>query len=178
MGPTSLYAYGDENGNFTENFSKVYDYTLPGVDEVDELARRHDIGYDKIGAVGQNSLMNDFGTTPVDIAALKGWEEILSNKDAHPDVNKKGRSAALNAAILFRAVATKKVLAISKFMKSNYSEETTKSAKNNYNLFLKKYMQKDGEGNWTREDEMWKKNENKDGTSSYTPIAPKKKDDD
>ena len=176
MGPTSLYKFGANDDYYSENFSKTYDYTLPGVDAVDDLARTHDMEYDKIGAIGQNSLMNDFGTTPADIAALQGWEDILSNKDAYPGVNKKGRDAALNAAILFRVVATKKVTAISKFMKKNYSKEATKNAKDNYNLFLTKYMQKDGEGNWKRKDEMWKKKENKDGTVSYSPIASKKKD--
>jgi RHS repeat-associated protein len=162
MGPTSLYKFGGDDDYFNENFSRTYDYTLPGVDAVDDLARIHDMAYDKIGAVGQNSLMNDFGTTPADIAALKGWEDILSNKEAHSEVNKKGRDAALNAAILFRIVATKKVTAISKFMKNNYSKEATKDVTNNYNLFLIKYMEKDGDGNLRRKEDMWLKDKNGD----------------
>ena len=167
MGSTSLYKVGD-NGYYNEYFSKTYDYSLPGVDAVDNLAKLHDIGYDKIDAKGQNSLMNDWGTTPIDIDALNGWQEIIVNKKAHPDVNKKGRSAAINAAILFSYVATKKQNEISKFMKENYSKEATKDVDKNYKLFLDKYMQKDKDGMWTRKDDMWSKD--KDGT--YTPNKP------
>ena len=169
MGPTSLYVYGD-GGYYNENFSKTYDYSLPGVDAVDNLAKLHDIGYDKIDAKGKNSLMNDWGTTPIDIEALAGWEEIILNKDAHPDVNKKGRSAAIDASILFSYVATKKQNAISKFMKNNYAKEATKDVTKNYELFLSKYMQKDEHNNWRRKDDMWSKDKNGD----YIPNKPKK----
>lgn len=128
------------------------------------------MGYDKIDAKGQNSLMNDWGTTPIDIDALNGWQEIILNKEAHPDVNKKGMSAAINESILFSYLATKKQNAISKFMQKNYSKEATKDVTKNYELFLSNYMQKDKDGNWTRKDDMWSKDKN----GNYVPNKPKK----
>ena len=174
MGPTSLFKYGSGN-NLKDGgrMSSEPDYSIPAVDAVDEAAKMHDKRYDKIGAVGQQSLVNDFGTTPIDIQALKSWEGIIYN-NTHPEVNEKGRIAAIDGAILFSGLATYKQGLISKFMKKNYSKEASSDVSKNYDLFLKKYMHKDSEGDWRRNDEMWNKKENEGGTSTYSPIAPKK----
>lgn len=177
MGATALYKVGTDG-----QFTKTYDYKLPAVDQVDNLALSHDLGYDKLGAVGQDALFNDWGTTPVDIEALNGWQTFLTDyyinhgKDAlnGQSVTSEERNAANNASILFSKIASGKQKNISKFIRKNFSSEASKDVQSNYNLFLNKYMHKDADGNWKRNEGMWNGKKNEDGTTSYTPLAPKK----
>ncbi|WPV63958.1 hypothetical protein [Chitinophaga sp. LS1] len=164
--------------------SSIYNYDLPAVDQVDFLAQQHDLGYDRIGAVGQSSLFGDWGTTPIDEAALNGWNDFRDKyKTGSSDpyngqaVTTSERKAAWRGATLFSDVVANKKVNISYWMLKNYSSEarTTKNGsflkpdtQYNYNLFLKKYMEKDKDGNWTRKAGMW--NEDKD--HNFTPKAP------
>ena len=174
MGAIPLYEAGD-NGEFTKN----YDYSLPAVDAVDNLAKAHDQGYDRLGAKGAFSLFNDWGTTPYDEAALNGWNDLQENYktgDADPFnnniMNKDEFKAAANASSLFSIVVTDKKIAINAFITKYYSKEATfgdNSLEKNYQLFLNKYMYKDEDGNWKRNEDMW----NKDKKGNFTtPKAP------
>jgi RHS repeat-associated protein len=186
MGATSLSKM-QENGSF----NKEPDYDLPAVDHVDNLAKQHDIGYDKLDAKGANSLFGDWGTTPVDEAALKGWYAFEGNYrvgDKDPfngqAVTSEERRASINASTLFSIVIDNKKKDIAHFMYVNYSDASRpyltdimgfgeqfsdKAVKKNYNLFLNKYMKKDEAGNWTRLDGMW----SKDKAGNWTPNKPK-----
>ncbi|WP_143709010.1 hypothetical protein [[Flexibacter] sp. ATCC 35208] len=181
--------YMGATGLFKPNFdglgsSKNYDYDLPAVDQVDFLAKQHDDAYDKLNAVGGNSLFNDWGTTPVDEAALNGWNDFREKyKTGSSDpyngqaVTTGERKAAWRGASLFRNVVADKKVNISYWMLQNYSNEarTTKNGsflkpdtQYNYNLFLEKYMEKDIDGNWRRKTGMW--DEDKD--HNFTPKVP------
>ena len=163
-----------------------YTYDLSPVDAVDNLAKSHDIGYDKLSAVGGSGLFDDWGTTPVDEAALNGWNNFLANSkvgSADPyngqAVTKSERSAAKNASILFDFVVADKKGSISSWMQRNYKGEAAnhsnkgmygkKDMEANYGLFLNKYMQEGTDGNWTRKEDMW----SKDKKGNWTPNKPK-----
>ncbi len=182
MGATSLFKLNSDGHSFT----KEYDYSLPAVDQVDFLAMNHDKGYDALNAVGKNSLFNDWGTTPVDEAALNGWNTFrekytTGSKDPYngQTVTSGERDAAWRGATLFDDVVSSKKADISYWMQSNYGSEAAshtnkgmygaKDMQQNYNLFLQKHMNKDSNGNWTRKDGMWTRNENGD----WNPNKPK-----
>ena|GEM_PF-2472790 len=184
MGATSLYTL-DKKGNFTGN----YDYSLSPVDAVDNFAYQHDKGYDNLNAVGASGLLSDWGTTPVDEAALNGWRGFLQNYkvgDGDPfngqKVTGSERSAAENGALSFKIIVDDKKSHISEFMRENYYSQTynntprmsrtqyKKSVEYNYQLFLKMYMNKDSKGNWERKEDMW----TRDANGNYTPNKPKK----
>ena len=172
LGATGLYKIDNEG-----HFSNTYDYDLAPVDFVDNRAKSHDMGYDALRSVGENGLFQDWGTTPVDEAALNGWNYFLANYeigDSDPyngqPVTKSERGAASRAATLFSIVIGNKKSDISNFMQRNYRSEARKPnskgqaiqdgnsiVEHNYQLFLNKYMQKDGDGNWTRKEDMWSK---------------------
>jgi hypothetical protein len=181
MGATSFFKMEPEGHGFT----KQYDYDLPAVDQVDNLAKNHDMGYDALGAVGATSLFNDWGTTPVDEAALTGWNLFLSKSSkgsADPyngqPVTGTERSAASRASTLFDEVVINKKSDISYWMQTNYQGEAQnhvnkglfreKDTEDNYKLFLNKYMQQDDKGNWTRKTGMW----NEDDQHNFTPRTP------
>ncbi len=178
MGSTPLLKT-DAKGNFIE---KAYDYDLPAIDAVDQGAYLHDKGYDRVKSVGASGLFTDWATTPYDETALNGWNDILQNyqvgdKDPfnNETVTQSERNAAWRGSKLFSSVVAIKKNAISSFMTKNYGAEakklSTKFATNrdevlefNYQLFLSKYMKKDSDGNWIRNDDMW----NKDKDGNYT----------
>jgi hypothetical protein len=186
MGATSLYQISKTN--VFSNFTDKYDYTLPPIDAVDQGAYFHDKGYDNLGAVGSTGLFKDFGTTPVDEAALNTWNEILgSKKVGDPDpfngqsITSEEMGAAKRGASLFEKVVSAKKTAIADFMTKNFGNAVDdwhkvtrteglqaglEAREESYQLFLSTYMTQDKKGNWQRKDGMWDKN-NK-------PIAPAK----
>jgi uncharacterized protein RhaS with RHS repeats len=181
QGATGLFKWGSDG-----KFTKEYDYSLPAVDAVDNFAKSHDIGYDKVKAVGETGLFNDWGTTPIDEEALNGWNGFRDKYevgDIDPfngqKVTKEERKAAWRGATLFGEVVAKKKSDISLFMQRNYKSEAAnhinkgvdgpKDVQANYQLFLKKYMTKDKDGKWIRIDSMWHKDTNGNYT---TPKAP------
>ena len=182
MGATSLYEVNSgisvKAFDNSKILSKNYNYDLPAIDYVDDLARQHDQGYDALNAKGANSLFNDWSTTPVDDKALKGWNSFLTDaytgkfKDGKDPFNKNPITdnevnAALKGSVLFTKVVNNKYEGISDFMKKNYSNEASNDRDKNYNLFLGKYMHQEGNGTWKRNEDKWSKQ--KDGT--YTPLA-------
>jgi len=184
MGSTSLY---EVNTNInTKHFDKSkilrnkYNYDLPAVDHVDNLARVHDQRYDAIDAKGSASLTSDWGATPADIEALRGWQSFLndtySNKNNGVDpfnnlaITAGERRAALRGSTLFDKIVSDKLSAISKFMQKNFKSEASNDKDENYQLFLGKYMHQDENGNWRRNEGKWTKQENE----VYTPNKPSK----
>ena len=108
-----------------------------------------------------------------------GWNGLQENYktgDADPFnnniMNKDEFKAAANASSLFSIVVTDKKIAINAFITKYYSKEATfgdNSLEKNYQLFLNKYMYKDEDGNWKRNEDMW----NKDKKGNFTtPKAP------
>jgi RHS repeat-associated protein len=174
MGATSLMKVGADGG-----FTDKYDYTLDAVDFVDQQAKLHDQGYDRVQAVGSDGLFSDWGTTPYDEAARNGWRNFLNNnKEGSKDpfngqkVTLEERKAAGRGLTLFDGVLATKKENISEFMMQNYSKEaknrysfsgdaTDRADQFNYELFLEKYMKKDENGNFIRRDEMWDGNKDK-----------------
>ena len=182
MGATGLYKVANDGLGFT----KQYDYSISPVDQVDNLAYAHDKGYDALNAVGQKSLFSDWGTTPVDEAALNGWNKFLNNSKVgsvdpfnRQKVSQLERNAAWQGAQLFDYVVSNKKGEISEWMQQNYKGEAAnhsnkgmygaKDVQNNYNLFLNKYMEKNKEGNWSRKVGMW----NEDKEHNFTPKTSK-----
>ncbi len=178
MGATALFKMEPEGHGFTKQF----DYDLPAVDQVDYLAMNHDKAYDALGAAGPSSLFNDWGTTPVDEVALNGWNSFLGKSPkGSPDpyngqpVTGTERGAAWNASTLFGETINNKKGDISYWMQRNYKGEAAnhinkglyreKDNNFNYNLFLKKYMNQDKDGNWSRKTGMW----NEDDKHNFTP---------
>jgi len=161
-----------------------YRYDVPAVDFVDQQAKLHDQGYDRIRAVGGASLFGDWGTTPYDEAAAQAWSSFRdNNKNGGIDpynglsVTKQSLDAAWRGLSLFNSAVANKKEAISSFMQGNYRNEAKSTiglnSKNsemqyNYQLFLQKYMQKDENGNWRRNEKMWNFDENKNATSPKT----------
>ncbi len=176
MGATGLKKVGSDG-----SFTKVYDYDIDAVDAVDNFAKFHDIGYDKLFAVGATGLFDDLGTTPVDEAALNGWKKFRQKYkvgDIDPYNNQKITSTEMNAAWrglnLFNYVVNNKKRYISYFMQSNYSDKAKASGveggnEYNYQLFLNMYLDKDKEGNWIRKKGMWNQNEKGEYTTPKTP---------
>jgi RHS repeat-associated protein len=185
LGKTSLFKVNREG-----KFSDIYDYTLDAVDAVDNLAKLHDQGYDRVNAVGETGLKLDWGTTPYDEAAMNGWQDILDNYkvgDKDPfngqQITSGEYSLAWNGNRSFRYIVSDKKESIVKFMKTYYSKEAKhyrgsgwgvsmekalQADEYNYQLFLRKYMTKDANGNWIRQGKMWHiENEN------WTPNEPK-----
>jgi len=56
------------------------DYELPGMDEYDEIFKRHDQDYDEVGAAGPESVMEDVETIPADKKLLVGLEKLKKNR--------------------------------------------------------------------------------------------------
>ncbi|MFB6455600.1 RHS repeat-associated core domain-containing protein [Chitinophaga sp. Hz27] len=175
LGATSLFKVG-KDGKFTTK----YDYDLPAVDAADNYAKLHDQGYDRVGAVGATGLFDDWGTTPYDEAAMNGLGNLLDNYkvgDKDPfngqPVTKGERSIAWNGKTSFGEIIKGKKDAIFAFMFKNYTKEATGiGIEGNYQLFLKKYMQQDGDGNWIRRENMW----TKDKKGNWQPVPSKKED--
>jgi RHS repeat-associated protein len=185
MGATGLKKVGADGG-----FTDKDDYSIPPVDAVDNYAYQHDKGYDILGSKGENGLFDDWGTTPVDEAALNGWKDFRANfnvGDADPyneqKVTSSERKAAWKGMTLFSAVISDKKASISKFMRAYYADiaykkspsmmgpkDYAKSVEYNYQLFLKTYMEKDDKGNWQRKKDMW----TKDVKGNWIPNKPKK----
>lgn len=176
MGSAPLLNFDAYTGTPLPN---TYRYDVPSVDYVDEQARLHDLGYDRVGAVGASGLMTDFATTPYDEDALNAWRNYLDNYPAgtskdpvnNEPVRKQARDAAWRGAKLFSGVVANKKEAISHFMMRNYpkeaksrysfsTKEQTAADEDNYQLFLNKYMIKNG-GNWERAKGKWKDNKPK-----------------
>jgi hypothetical protein len=184
MGSTSLYEVNSNINTKHFNNSQIlrsnYNYDLPAVDHVDNLARIHDQRYDAIDAKGSGSLTSDWGTTPADIEALRGWQAFLddtySNKNNGIDpfnkqqITPKERYAALRGSTLFDGIVANKLSAISSFMQKNFKEQASEDVNANYQLFLNKYMHQDDKGNWTRNKGKWTKQDD----DVYTPNQPSK----
>lgn len=126
--------------------------------------------------------IGDWGTTPVDEAALNGWNNFLDKSAVgtvdpynSQKVTKEERGAAWRGSKLFSYVINSKKMAIATFMEKNFGE-TWQSGKGEkrtdhyYKLFLDNYLKKDGDGNWIRKEEMWNKNSKGEIT---TPKKPK-----
>jgi hypothetical protein len=183
MGSDPLKNFNAYSGN---PINKTYRYDVEAVDFVDQQAKMHDLGYDRLQAAGASSLFTDWGTTPYDEAAANAWSNFYSNnKDGSVDpfnglnVTIQERRAAWRGKTLFNQVVGLKKNAISAFMEENYSSETKRSRPTpysvneenrefNYHLFLQKYMQKDEHGQWIRIDKMWNGNKDK----GFTPKKP------
>lgn len=184
MGATSLYGVNSHISTTAFDNKRIlsgaYNYDIPAVDYVDDQARKHDQGYDALNAKGENSLMKDWSTTPVDYAAYKNWKAFVINaytgqyKDGKDPFNNQPITdaevgAAQRGMALFEHVLNDKIYGISNFMKKNYASQATNDDEGNYNLFLKTYMHQEKDGAWKRNDDMWSKQ--KDGT--YTPLPAK-----
>ncbi|CAN5453109.1 hypothetical protein BH10BAC2_BH10BAC2_33960 [soil metagenome] len=160
MGATGLKKVGADG-----DFTTTDDYSLDPVDAVDNPAYFHDKGYDNLDAKGANSLFNDWGTTPVDEAALNGWKDFRAQYqvgDADPynaqKVTSSERDAAWRGATLFNNVVDNKKVSISNFIRENYMSkayknsprmsrsEYLKSVEYNYQQFLNIYMEKNKNG--------------------------------
>jgi len=184
MGSASLVNFNAYSGKSINN---TYRYDAPAINFVDQKAKVHDQGYDRVGSVGANGLFDDFGTTPYDIAALEGWNNYLKNNPVGStdpfngqSVTKDARNAAWRGSTLFATVVAQKKSQISTFMIKNYDSEAMncnnstgeyqKQVDYNYNLFLQKYMTTDEDGNYIRNESMWTKDEN----DNWTPNTPKR----
>ncbi len=100
----------------------TYRYDIDAIDYVDQQAKLHDQGYDRLRSVGASGLFNDWGTTPYDEAAATAWSTFYSNnKEGSVDpfngqaVTSRERSAAWRGKNLFNAVVGMKKNAISAF---------------------------------------------------------------
>ncbi len=172
MGSDALSNFNAYTGNPIKN---TYRYDVAAVDFVDQQAKMHDQGYDKIGAAGATSLFTDWGATPYDEAALTGWNNFYdNNKRGSVDpfngqsVTIQERDAAWRGKNLFRRVVDFKKSAINGFMSDNYKDAkhgtkflwgkasySKKDIEANYQKFLDNYMEKDDKGNYKRKKEMW-----------------------
>ncbi len=113
------------NGEFNngkDNRPKIYNYSVPAVDAVDQAAKMHDQGYDNLRAEGSSGLFSDFGTTPVDEAAVNSWNGFLKSAKVggkDPFTGQKITSdeigAAQNAVFLFYGTINSKKIGIFKF---------------------------------------------------------------
>ena len=180
MGADPLPNFNVFSGAIVKN---TYRYDVEAVDFVDQQAKLHDQGYDRVKSVGASGLFSDWATTPYDEAALNAWSNFYDNgNDGSIDpfngqiVTIQERRAAWRGKSLFSTVVGNKKSEIAGFMQKNYKEaqQGTKSMRgmyfskkeiaSNYQMFLDKYMQKDKDGNWIRNDNMW--NKDKDGNYS------------
>ncbi len=183
MGATSLYGVNSHISTTAFDYKRIlagaYNYDIPAVDFVDEQARKHDQGYDVLNSKGQNSLMKDWSTTPIDYAAYKNWKTFVINaytgqyKDGKDPFNNQPITdaevgAAQRGMALFEHVLNDKIYGISNFMKKNYASQASNDDEANYNLFLKTYMRQKDDGTWERNKGMWTKQKDK----TYTPNAP------
>jgi RHS repeat-associated protein len=186
MGATGLFTVG-KDGNFT----KEYNYDIDAVDAVDNFAKLHDIGYDKLFAIGATGLFDDWGTTPVDEAALNGWIDFRNKYkvgDVDPynsqKVTKPQREAAWRGLRLFSYVVNDKKMSIAKFMEKNYGSnwkpgKGISRIEHYYKKFLETYLTKDDKGNWIRQKGMWNQDSKGNYTTPKTPeqISNEKKTD-
>ena len=207
-GGTSDMSYITQYGNYMgsnplPNFNaytgspiaNTFRYDIPAVDYVDQQAKLHDQGYDRVKAVGSSGLFSDWATTPYDEAASSGWKNYLDNYKRETSIdpvnNQPVRKQALDAAWrgyqLFSLVVGNKKSEISNFMLNNYAGEAKYSSysmkygkmtssgdrEHNYQLFLNKYMEKK-DGNWVRKDDMW----NTDSKGNYTTPKTSKQSND
>lgn len=182
MGSDPLPNFNAFNGKIIKN---TYRYDIDAIDYVDQQAKLHDEGYDRLNAVGASSLFSDLGTAPYDEAALSAWTNFYDNKnpgDIDPFNNQKVSFEEIGAAwrskTLFSIVLNNKKLAIASFMSANYKDAKHGSKflwgkrsfskdeiDSNYQMFLNKYMKKDENGQWIRRDDMWEGNKDK----GFTP---------
>jgi RHS repeat-associated protein len=183
MGSDPLPNFNAYSGKPIDN---TYRYDVPSVDFVDQQAKLHDQGYDRVQSVGASGLFTDWGTTPYDEAAAQKWGDFL---DKYPQgstdpfngmkLSLDERQAARRGLVLFNAVVAGKKEAISEFIMENYSSEAKsrysffssvqeEADQFNYKLFLSKYMEKDVNGNWIRKDKMWNHDKDKNPTTPKT----------
>jgi RHS repeat-associated protein len=174
--------------NYTKEPKSQFSYDIPAVDAVDETAKMHDQGYDRVDASGSSGLFHDWGTTPYDENAKNSWSDFVSKYkvgDKDPFTGQKITQdeidAASNGKTLFSYVVNRKKTQIAKFMILTYrvnpipgGGKLANSTDNNareidYQLFLKVYMTKDADGNWTRIKNMW----DKDGDKYVPRTTPK-----
>jgi RHS repeat-associated protein len=193
MGAATLPNFSILTGSKVKN---TFRYDVPAINSVDQLAKIHDQGYDRINAVGAASLFNDWAATPYDEAAFNGWTNFYNEHQITFDlgdgdkyfgsidpfngqsVSQDQLDAALRGKTLFSTIIVSKKRDISTFMEKNYKKEakstnftffsTRKKIEYNYQLFLEKYMIKDKDGNYTRREEMWDGDKDK----GFTPKTP------
>lgn len=164
MGPTSLFKH-DFYG-----FTRAYQYDITPIDAVDAAARMHDMRYDKVGAVGQDALFNDWRVLPADMEAVKSWNHVLTLGVGGIDpyncspITETEIAAAKNAVTLFNYVIYDKMSQITNWMVENNISGAAKAESRldittyfaNYNLFLSIYMDQNSDGSWSEKQEMWK----------------------
>jgi RHS repeat-associated protein len=175
-GPTTLYKWN--SSNIGGNLTTKPDYSLPSVDAVDEGARKHDMAYDAIGAVGANSVNSDWGAVPADKVLVQTFMNVMSRgvggqDPLYPDqkITAEERSFAENGALYFNAKIGEKMKGISEFMTKHYGNAMPNGTASqqldaNYNKFLSVYMTKQTDGTYKRKTGMW--------NSDNTPKAPSK----
>jgi hypothetical protein len=176
-GATGLFE-ANKNGSLNKNKPS---YIASPIDAVDKGGMIHDQGYDRLNAVGANSLFNDWGTTPIDEIAYNTWTSFLSKYrtgDMDPVTNQsvtsEERGAAWRGSTLFGMIIHDKKTAISEFIRNNrpdvaYKTSSTrlgngeyeKMVNYNYGQFLNEYMNKDSQGHYTRKINMWEQDKDK-----------------
>jgi hypothetical protein len=95
--------------------SNPYNFNIPPVDEVDALARQHDIDYDYPG-YQPGGFLDDPNTVPMDISFIRGLQDYLARVQQKGYVDKytgkapstEAIEAARNAATAFTQIALKK----------------------------------------------------------------------
>jgi hypothetical protein len=192
-GATGLFTI-NRQGQFTDE----YDYLPTAIDAVDQGAKMHDIGYDKVYAVGLEGLLNSWATTPADIKAVEAWDIVkdigVGGVDPFNQTNitQDEIEAAKSGVWGFKKTAGNKILHIAHWMQINYPDvaqpigmEDVKGEPNsvtfnyavtyNYQKFLEYYMYEEYDEKYEYRffrirEEKWEKNND----DNYIPIPPKK----
>lgn len=165
------------------NVAMVNQYLLEAVDATDNAARKHDMGYDKVGAGAKNA-SDSWATIEAD-KALVGACTKISNLGENGKDPFNGRKigelqyrAANRAKLYFEIEMESKIDEVSYFMELNYPDKAIKSSDiindneytqtENYEMFRNIYMHENDEGFWVRNKGMWKQNDEK----TWVPKTP------
>ena len=153
----------------------VKKYKLTAVDAVDEAGRNHDFAYDLVGANAINAT-NSWATIEADLGFLKANRlvEKLGIGKSDPfngqTITEEEFKAAKRGILYFNSSVLTKIADVSTWMETNYpslakTAYSDDDRESNYVQFRNKYMNKQSDGNWYRNENMWK--EVGEGEESY-----------